>query len=79
MSTSTRASSDTWKFAPPRRSQRRLPFTECPRPGTSTTSSSAIAIASSGSEAFSKSSVGTQNTSAAQAAPMSVSSSCRSR
>ena len=47
VSTSTRDSSDTWKFRPARRSQRRLPLTVCPRPGTSTSSSSSIASASS--------------------------------
>ena len=62
MSTSTRASSDTWKLRPASCSQRRLPFTVCPRPGTRTTSSSIeIAMTSSGTDTFSSTWVGMQN------------------
>lgn len=53
-----RAASEGWKFSGPTRTQRRLPFTACPIPGTSTTTSRPKATSSSAVPFFSQNSTG---------------------
>jgi hypothetical protein len=61
----------------PSRTQRRLPFTSWPMPGTSTSTSSAMPTPSSTMEYFSQAAVGTASATAPATMPSPTNMSCR--